>query len=403
MATPSLFSRAGLALLFLASGCALQTPPNTLPAPLVYDTPAPPTPVKPTPAVTPVDSIVKPPQPPRVLSDAEGQQLVNRLLPARISDRKGWANDIFAAFSHLRVPYSAENFCAVMAVIEQESTWQSDPVVPGMGDIVWKEIEQRASRYYVPLLAVKTALLVPSSTGASYKARIDGLKTERQLNALYEEMTGAVPLIGQKLALKNPIRTGGPMQVSIAFAEEHVKEKPYPYSRRSNIRDEVFTRRGGVYFGTAILLDYPVNYSNMRYRFADFNAGRYSSRNAAFQQAVARLTGKSLALDGDLLRYSNGQASTDGSETWRALQGLSSKLGLSSAEIARDLRQEKQLSFEKTPLYQKVFALADKNHRADRETMPRIDLKSPKIVRKLTTQWFADRVNGRYQACLQRQ
>ena len=34
--------------------------------------------------------------------------------------------------------------------------------------------------------------------------------------------------------------------------------------------------------------------------------------------------------------------------------------------------------------------------------MPQIDLKSPKITRKLTTEWFARRVEGRYKTCLGR-
>ena len=34
--------------------------------------------------------------------------------------------------------------------------------------------------------------------------------------------------------------------------------------------------------------------------------------------------------------------------------------------------------------------------------MPSIDLKSPKITRKLTTEWFAKRVNTRYVKCLAR-
>ena len=37
-----------------------------------------------------------------------------------------------------------------------------------------------------------------------------------------------------------------------------------------------------------------------------------------------------------------------------------------------------------------------------RQAMPQIDLKSPKITRKLTTEWFARRVEGRYKTCLGR-
>ena len=83
------------------------------------------------------------------------------------------------AFTGLHLPYRADLLCAAMAVIEQESTWQADPVVPGLGEMVWKKIAEKAGGV-IPVAALKVAFLKPSATGESYTSRIDRLRTEKK-------------------------------------------------------------------------------------------------------------------------------------------------------------------------------------------------------------------------------
>lgn len=329
---------------------------------------------------------------------------ISQLLPASVKDKKAWASDLQTAYKHLKITPSAASFCASIAVIEQESSFQADPVVANLPVIVQKELDQRADKYGIPKLLISAAMLKSSPYGRSYRERIDQLKTEKQLNSLFEDMIAEIPFGKRWLADYNPVRTAGPMQVSIKFAEQHHAESGYPYPVSKTIRDEVFTRRGGVYFGSAILLDYPAPYTDVIYRFADFNAGRYASRNAAFQMALAHLSGKRLSLDGDLLRYKEGKAVDALGEVETALQRLSSPLQMSHADIRRDLLREKDADFRETKLYQRLYQLADKAAGATqpRQAMPKIDLKSPKITRQLTTEWFARRVEGRYKNCLAR-
>ncbi|WP_199153743.1 DUF1615 domain-containing protein [Chromobacterium sp. ASV23] len=371
-----------------ASAPAVELPPPAASAPVAASVAARP--------------VVKPVQPPPAIAESQGRALLDRLLPPGIPDRKGWTNDIMGAFSHLKIPYTPQFFCAVLAVAEQESGFSPDPVVPNLSKIVWGEIEQRRQKYLIPQFVVDAAMSKTSPDGRTFKQRVDALRTKREMNALYEDMVRELPFGQTIFEHKNPIRDGGPMQVSVAFAETHVRAWPYPYTY-SSLRDEVFTRRGSVYFGTAILLQYPAPYHDMVYRFADYNAGRYASRNAAFQQAVARLSGRKLALDGDIMLYSdkmNRVLSGATSDTQRALQGMAGRLGMSDADMLRDLKQEKLSGFAQTPLYQKVFALA--GPAAPREIIPQIVLVSPKFTHKLTTEWFARRVDGRYQRCLAR-
>jgi hypothetical protein len=341
---------------------------------------------------------------PSTLDERETRSRIGKLLPANVREKAGWSADLHAAFTNLNIPHAPETYCATIAIIEQESSFQVDPAVPGLPDIVRHELERRADKYGIPMLLISAAMLKTSPNGRSYGQRIDALKTEKQINDLYQDIIGELPFGRQLLADYNPVRTAGPMQVSIEFAEQYAKDRAYPYPIDKTLRDEVFGRRGGLYFGSAILLDYPAPYDDVVFRFADFNAGRYSCRNAAFQAALSRVTGKPLTLDGDLLRYDNGKPSDTPSSVENLARSLSASLQMSPADIRRDLLLEKTPTFDQSPLYSRVFALADKTTGTaqPRQAMPSIDLKSPKIVRKLTTEWFARRVEGRYRTCLGR-
>ena len=325
---------------------------------------------------------------------------IRQLIPTSVPNREGWAIDMFTAFESLGIRPSTKNICAVLAVTQQESGFQADPAVSGLPSMARHEIDTRAKRYHVPGTLVDLALRVRSPDGRSYAERIRTAKTERELSEMFEDFIGSVPLGRQLFSDFNPVRTGGPMQVSIAFAERQAKDHPYPYPLEGSVRSEVFTRRGGLYFGTAHLLDYPVSYDSMLFRFADFNAGHYASRNAAFQKAVSVLTKTKLALDGDLLLQ--GDREDEPSQTELAVRKLAERLQLDDRQIHRDLQREKELEFEQTRLYQKVFELADAKSPspAPRAVVPNIRLESVKITRKLTTDWFAQRVDGRYRKCL---
>lgn len=333
---------------------------------------------------------------------ADVRAQVSALMPASVADRAGWAADIVAAFSALKLEPTTERLCAVLAVTEQESTFRADPPVANLPKVAWEEIERRADRMNVPMLLVRGALALSSSDGRSYAERIDGVRTERELSEIFEDFLGRIPL-GQRLfAGYNPVRTGGPMQVGIAFAQAQVKDKPYPYPMPAGVRPEVFTRRGGLYFGIAHLLDYTAPYERMIHRFADFNAGRWASRNAAFQSAVSQASGIPLVLDGDLVRPDAPEDQPGPTEV--AVRALSGPLGMNERQIRRALEEAEGPGFERSGLYRRVFEIAERQEGRSlpRAVMPRIDLRSPKITRKLTTEWFARRVDERHQRCMNR-
>jgi hypothetical protein len=223
----------------------------------------------------------------------------------------------------------------------------------------------------------------------------------------YPTTLDAVALAGKlfdvhNLAELNPITTAGPMQVSVRFAEDWAREH---HGQTANVRDSLYTRTGGVYYGTARLFAHPAGYPKMLFRFADYNAGQYTSRNAALQAQLSRLTGKKLVLDGDLLRYGkDGLPSNDDTQTMQAIRLFRDRYQprLSDRQLRDDAHQEKTPALEDTDTYRaiKTVYAAQLGTPPDYATLPQVEIESPKVRRKLSTAWFAQGVDRRYQSCL---
>ena len=237
------------------------------------------------------------------LTPEQARAVIDESIPKGVSDRAGWVNDIYAGFTVQGLEPNRENVCAVVAVIEQESNFQVDPVVPGMGTIAWKEIDSRAERCRCAAAhrarCVGSAVFEWTHLQRADRRREDREGSQRHLRGLHRLRAAGSRLFSDW----NPIRTRGPMQVNVAYADQYAAVRPYPYPVKASVADELFTRRGSLYFGIAHLLAYQPPYDDYLYRFADFNAGQYASRNAAFQNAVSRASGISLVTDGALLSH----------------------------------------------------------------------------------------------------
>jgi hypothetical protein len=308
--------------------------------------------------------------------------LIERLLPSYVRDRAAWVADIFMPFIVLDVRPTPENVCAVITVIEQESGFNINPVVPDLPKIALREIYDRARRVGISQTVVDSTLELDCSRGYSYLKWIRSARTEKDLSEIYEDFPRKLPLGRTPDDTWNPIRVRGPMRVDLAAAEQIVFERPYPYPVAGRLGDELFTRRGSLYFGIARLLDYPASYNSFLYRFADFRAGQYASRNAAFQNAVAIASGERLVLDGELVMNGGEDAP---SRTERALHSLIEQIGLSPEGIRCALARGRTQALEQTLLYQRVFAHADRmqGYSLPRALLPSKELRGPQDAAEL--------------------
>ncbi len=352
---------------------------------------------------------------------------IKQLLPPRINERSAWAKDIFDITEQLDIPQTKENICSIVAVADQESNFVADPQVAGLGEKAVKEVEDRLDEKFKDKLGdaiggtlagyFQEVLKNQPSPDNNYLSQMRRVKTERQLDELYREifsymskhyhvsaLTGAAKLVGQDFAEKlNPVTTLGSMQVHIGYAKEHKRQS----GNIAALRSDLYRRYGGLYYGIHRLMMYPADYNKAIYRFADYNSGMYSSRNAAFQSMLNALTNTKLDLDGDLLLYTkDGSIRSTISQSERELTSVfaSNNMLVTPRQIRTDLKKEKKKDFEDTATYRAVTKLYQEKMAKEPmyAIMPEVVISGPKLSRDYNTNWFATRVNGRYQSCMQR-
>jgi Protein of unknown function (DUF1615) len=352
-------------------------------------------------------------------SIAETTKLIRNARPG-VADPQGWAIDLLDVLRNQSLPASRENICSSIAVIAQESGFVADPAVPGLGALAEKSLQTKLGR--IPILGrvALNFLETSPSLGESYMARIRAAKTERDLDMTYRSIVDDAGkrsslsllvqsgLLNQMIEDRNDINTIGSMQVSVRFALATARASRYLPMNLSDVyavRDDLYTRHGGMHYGVMQLLGYESGYNRKIYRFADYNAGRYASRNAAFQKIISVLSKTKLATDGDLLLYGKDQqaiAKVSGTEAALRAAIKKFKLGIDDKKLRVDLTKEKSADFPATQTYlqiRDVYARTSKQTVAFAE-IPAIELNSPKIRRRMTTQNFAESVDRRYKSCV---
>jgi len=357
-----------------------------------------------------------------LLGHRQAHRLVSLAQP-KLKDAAGWAKDVLWSLTFSGLPTNAENVCAMIATIDQESNFKANPPVHGLGKRAISAFQKRLQGTGFKMVGLRGIFAVDPAIKRRLFGRLLAARTERDIDLAYRKLIGeilSIPFlihldteyglgVGEFFEAQNEITTIGSMQVSVVSALEFERRylgRPLHLSDIYRVRDYLYTRRGGILAGTRQLLGYKSGYAKKIHRFADFNAGRYASRNAAFQWAIARMSGEPLALDGDLLIYAGQEVSARVSKTERAILGLAEThdLGLTAQTVRANLRLEKAYEFIETRLFQSLRALYKRKFGSDPPfaRLPEIRLESVKLDRPLTTAWFAKRVDWRYRRCLNR-
>ena len=286
-------------------------------------------------------------RPPAGLTDQA--KMTSRLvtsMPSSVHHPRQWANAIINALTAQHVETSADNLCAILAVIELGSNYQANPRLHTPKRLVRLELMRQAHAHHVPAMILARALRLTSPDGRSYADRMANMQTEFDLYTFFQDMTEQLSAEKRGRRIQNPVTRAGSMQVPLLFAIRHpqfVEQQP------TSDAAALFSLAPGIAAGVAYFFDHPEDQRTLEERLGDYFVAPYASRNAALQAALAKISGEAILLDGNL---------TDSSPAAQWIKRHPDQLGLSVDDITRGLAHRQDGQLKQTVLFQRIMALA---------------------------------------------
>ena len=262
-------------------------------------------------------------------------------------ERDSWEDALEFAFEASDVKKTPENFAIVLAVIEKESSFYENP------ELDMKGICEEAIKDYET--NSEEASWGRWKACTTYWEEAIAIKTEKDyVNSVFQKgnfisnsADFVFGLFGSDKFNPQKLTSAGPMQVNIETAMKLSREDG-EIIEETQMYDYLFTKPEGIYYGVKnlkpILETYPPeeDLNNLDFIFADYNAGLYKSRNAAFQNRINVILGvKELQEDGVL-----------GIKTARALNKILGKeiqIASNGRIVGSDIK-----SFEDSSMYKRI-------------------------------------------------
>ncbi len=287
-----------------------------------------------------------------------------------------WTDAIFSALKNIGVPQTKENVEIALISIHRESRMDTNPKMSVANAFKRKKTEMiKRVRENVPTKALQDFMIRKlEAEFQKYQPQIDAADTEIEVYKVMEQIRydfstyarlaqnlSPADGIDEKIAnVQDQVRvdTLGAMQVNPKVAVKYYAAK----NRHIEYYDAVnwmFQLAPNLEVGFAILFTAIEEYEKLGYSrdqavkfaFADYNGGLYSSRNAAFQKALSVISGYKLDTDGDLLIYEH-----DGVSIGRSQTELAAKSVFPELNVRQQLLYEKSVYFDNTEIYKRVWS-----------------------------------------------